>query len=82
MRQFNALVLLVFAVWLSGCTVPSSYSKSIAVKKDADGKILEIVETETVFQSSQRAYPIKFGYLKDDQPGEPSKEGVGVRTSK
>jgi hypothetical protein len=60
--------LLAIAVWLSGCVLPSSYSKSIAVKKDADGKVLEIVETETVFQSNQQGYPIRFEYVKDIQP--------------
>ena len=67
MRQFKEIVLLTFAVCLSGCVVPSSYSKSIAVKKDADGKVLEIVETETVFQSGQQGYPIKFEYIKNVQ---------------
>lgn len=75
MRQLNALVLFAFVVCLSGCVVPSNYSKSIVVKKDASGKVLEIVETETVLQHGQ-GYPIKFEYLKDVQRPGYSREAV------
>jgi hypothetical protein len=34
MRQFKVLILLTFAASLSGCTVPTTYSKSFTVKKE------------------------------------------------
>ena len=68
MRQFKALVLLAFAASLSGCTVPTTYSKSVTVKKDATGNVLEIAETETVIQPGGQGYLLRFEHLKGIQP--------------
>lgn len=68
MRQLKALVLLAFVVSLSGCTVPTTYSKSIVVRKDATGKVIEIVETEAVVQPGGYGYPVQFEHLKDIKP--------------
>lgn len=68
MRQLTAIALLLFAASLSGCTVPTTYSKSISVKKDATGKVLEIVETETVVQPGGHGYPVQFEHFKGIKP--------------
>ena len=75
MRQFKALVLLAFAASLAGCTVPTTYSKSVSVKKDPTGNVLEVVETETVVQTGGHGYPIRFEYLKDIQPAQSNQSG-------
>jgi len=71
MKQLNTLILIAFAVGLAGC-VQSHYSKSISVKKDSNGQVLEIVETETVVQPGT-GWPIKLEHLKGIQSTEPSK---------
>ena len=68
MRLLGALVLLAVFASLSGCTVPSTYSKSITVKKDASGQVIGIEETETVVQGQFQGYPLKFEHLKGIQP--------------
>ena len=68
MRLFGALVLLALSASFSGCTVPTTYSKSITVKKDASGKVLETEETETVVQPGGQGYPIRFEHLQGIQP--------------
>ena len=68
MKYYPTLVLLCFLIVLGGCTVPTTYSKSVSVKKDASGKVLEVVETETVVQPGGQGYPLKFELLKDVQP--------------
>ncbi|WP_367863865.1 hypothetical protein [Pseudomonas guariconensis] len=52
---------------LSGCVVQSSYSKTVAVTKDADGKIVQTIETETVVQPAQ-GYPMRLQLIKGIQP--------------
>jgi hypothetical protein len=53
-----------------GC-VNTQYQKSVSVTKDADGKIIQITETESVIQPNQQGWPMKFEYLKEVQPGGP-----------
>ena len=60
--------MLVVAVSLFGCTVPTTYSKSITVKKDATGNVLEIVETEAIVQHGGQGNPVQFEHLKGIQP--------------
>jgi hypothetical protein len=60
----------LFTVMLSTGCVTTSYSKSISVTKDADGKILQTVETEGVVQPDQKGWPLKLNYLKGIKPGE------------
>jgi hypothetical protein len=65
MKIFSALMLV--AIVCSGC-VATSYQKSIAVTKDANGKIISTTETETVVQppnTGSQSLPIKFQYMKD-----------------
>jgi hypothetical protein len=51
---------------MSGCVVQSTYSKTIAVTKDAEGKVLQTVETETVVQPAQ-GYPMRLQLIKGIQ---------------
>ncbi|ALU62305.1 MULTISPECIES: hypothetical protein [Pseudomonas syringae group] len=48
----NLALLLLAVISISGC-VQTAYSKSIAVTKDASGRIVQTVETETVTQPGQ-----------------------------
>ena len=75
MRLFGALVLLASACALSGCAVPTTYSKSISVTKDATGKVVETVETETIVQPGQ-GYPVRFEHLQAVQPSASSQEAI------
>ncbi|KPZ12762.1 Uncharacterized protein ALO40_02055 [Pseudomonas syringae pv. viburni] len=44
--------MLLAVTSISGC-VQTAYSKSIAVTKDASGRVVQTVETETVTQPGQ-----------------------------
>ncbi|MDU8428723.1 hypothetical protein RYA99_05920 [Pseudomonas syringae pv. actinidifoliorum] len=48
----NFTLLLMAVISISGC-VQTAYSKSIAVTKDASGRVVQTVETETVTQPGQ-----------------------------
>ncbi|KPW27667.1 hypothetical protein ALO95_03157 [Pseudomonas syringae pv. antirrhini] len=48
----NFTLLLLAVISVSGC-VQTAYSKSIAVTKDASGRVVQTVETETVTQPGQ-----------------------------
>ncbi|MBS7421808.1 hypothetical protein KHW15_22365 [Pseudomonas syringae] len=48
----NFALLLLSVISISGC-VQTAYSKSIAVTKDASGRVVQTVETETVTQPGQ-----------------------------
>ncbi|WDY60590.1 hypothetical protein [Pseudomonas sp. PSKL.D1] len=52
---------------LSGCVVQSTYSKSVAVTRDAEGRVVQTVETETVVQPGQ-GYPMRLEKIKGVQP--------------
>ncbi|WP_213880695.1 hypothetical protein [Pseudomonas sp. dw_358] len=56
---------LLAVACLSGC-VQTAYSKSVAVTKDANGHIVQTVETETVTQPGQ-GYPIRLEQIKGVQ---------------
>ena len=60
-RIFVVLMCLVF----SGC-VTTLVTKEVKVKKDANGKIVETVETERVTQQGS-ARGMQFDYLKNKQ---------------
>lgn len=77
MSKLRVLVLLACVVSLIGCTVPTTYSKSISVKKDADGKVLETVETETVVQAGGVGYPVRFEHIRGIQPEPWEQSGSG-----
>jgi hypothetical protein len=52
---------------LSGCVVQSTYSKTIAVTKDAEGRVIQTVESETVVQPAS-GYPLRLEKIKGVQP--------------
>ncbi|MGB9092266.1 MAG: hypothetical protein WCC29_22085 [Pseudomonas farsensis] len=61
------LAIVAVTATLSGCVVQSSYSKTVAVTKDAQGKVIQTVETETVVQGAQ-GYPMRLQLIKGIQP--------------
>ncbi|MCL7421610.1 MAG: hypothetical protein M8364_11975 [Methylobacter sp.] len=61
------LSLLAASLLISGC-VATQYEKSIAVTKDANGKIISTTLTERVVQPNQNGWPVKFEYLNGIQP--------------
>ncbi|MGE8059232.1 hypothetical protein [Pseudomonas sp. NPDC089547] len=63
----SRLALITASVTLTGCVVQSTYSRTIAVTKDAEGKVLQTVETETVVQPAQ-GYPMRLQLIKGIQP--------------
>jgi hypothetical protein len=68
--KYATIVGTIFvALTATGC-VTTSYTKTISVTKDADGKILQTVETEGVVQPNQQGWPLKFKYLKGVMTGE------------
>lgn len=58
------------ALLTSGC-VSTTYTKTVHVTKDAEGKIIQTVESESVVQPNQSGWPMKFEYLKGVQVGGP-----------
>ncbi|WP_230387669.1 hypothetical protein [Pseudomonas guariconensis] len=67
MKHLILMSIIAASTALSGCVVQSSYSKTVAVTKDADGKIVQTVETETVVQPAQ-GYPMRLQLIKGIQP--------------
>lgn len=67
MKPMLFLAVVATSAVLSGCVVQSSYSKTIAVTKDAEGKVVQTVETETVIQPGQ-GYPMRLQLIKGIQP--------------
>ncbi|WP_414537680.1 hypothetical protein [Pseudomonas sp. CAM1A] len=67
MKHVLFLTLIAASATLSGCVVQSSYSKTISVTKDAQGKVVQTVETETVVQPGQ-GYPMRLQLIKGIQP--------------
>jgi len=59
--------LLLVAAFVSGC-IATTYTKSITVRKDESGRVIETIETETIVQPNQAGYPIKLEHLKDVKP--------------
>ena len=64
--KLNAAFLLLAITALSGC-VQTAYCKSISVTKDAEGRIVQTVETETITQPGQ-GYQMKLEKIKGIQP--------------
>ncbi len=62
----QAVLLFVAPLFLAGC-VNTSYQKSVAVTKDANGNTVSRTETESVVQPNQTGWPVKFEYLMDVQ---------------
>lgn len=51
---------------LMGC-VSTTYSKSITVRRDETGKVIETMTTESIVQPNQTGHAVKFENLKDVQ---------------
>lgn len=64
--KLSVVMLLLNIAAISGC-VQTAYSKSISVTKDADGRIVQTVETETVTQPGQ-GYQMHLEKIKGIQP--------------
>lgn len=66
MKKIYFIAIISAVLFINGC-VQTMYNKSIAITKDADGNILQIVETESVTQPGQ-GWPLKLKTIKDVQP--------------
>ncbi len=62
----NLILIISLVISISGC-VQTVYTKSVTVKKDVKGQIVERLETETVSQPGT-GWGIKFEHLKGVQP--------------
>ncbi|WP_342030341.1 hypothetical protein [Pseudomonas sp. CFBP 13719] len=62
----SAAIVLLATTALAGC-VQTAYTKSVSVTKNADGRIVQTVETETVTQPGQ-GYQMKLEKIKGVQP--------------
>lgn len=67
MNRLHFLSLVGAALLMNGCVVQSTYSKTIAVTKDANGKIIQTVESETVIQPAN-GYPMRLEKIRGKQP--------------
>ena len=66
MNAIVKFVLVVSLIMSASACVPSHYTKSVIVKRDPQGKIIEILETETVNQNGQGC-ALTFQYLQGIQ---------------
>jgi len=66
MKYLQFLMLGVAVTFMTGCVVQSSYSKTVAVTKDAQGRVVQTVESETVVQGAQ-GYPMRLELVKGIQ---------------
>lgn len=64
----KTIIALAALIVCSGCVVQTTYTKTVSVKKNSEGKIIETVETEGIVQPCQNGYPVKFQYLDGIQP--------------
>ena len=67
MNRLHFLSLVGAALLMNGCVVQSTYSKTIAVTKDANGKIIQTVESETVILPAN-GYPMRLEKIRGIQP--------------
>jgi len=65
----KSLLVLGLLLVLLGACVTTQFEKSVTVRKDADGNVVETVETESVIQPNQWGTLVKFKYLKGVQSG-------------
>lgn len=69
MKLLLGVGIAVAAMVCSGC-VSTTYTKSVAITKDANGKVIQVVEYEGVTQPNQQGWPIQLENLKGIRPGE------------
>ena len=67
MKNNKALTIIFLMLTMNGCVVQSTYSKTVAVTKDADGRVIQTVESETVVQPAS-GYPLRLEKIKGVQP--------------
>jgi len=67
MKNNKALTIIFLMLTMNGCVVQSTYSKTIAVTKDAEGRVIQTVESETVVQPAN-GYPLRLEKIKGVQP--------------
>lgn len=69
MKLFLGVGAAVAAIVCSGC-VSTTYTKSVAITKDANGKVIQVVEYEGVTQPNQHGWPVQLEHLKGVRPGD------------
>lgn len=57
------LALATGCLFFSGCTAVT-YTKSVSVKKDASGKVIESTDFESITEPHSESGKINFEYLK------------------
>ena len=57
------LCLLAIALICGGC-VSTTYYKTVEVRKDPSGNIIETKITESIMQPNQSGHPVTFEYLQ------------------
>lgn len=67
MKHSKTLTIITLMLTMTGCVVQSTYSKTIAVTKDAEGRVIQTVESETVVQPAN-GYPLRLEKIKGVQP--------------
>jgi hypothetical protein len=67
MKNNKVLTMIFLMLTMNGCVVQSTYSKTIAVTKDAEGRVIQTVESETVVQPAN-GYPLRLEKIKGVQP--------------
>jgi hypothetical protein len=67
MKNNKVLTMIFLMLTMNGCVVQSTYSKTVAVTKDADGRVIQTVESETVVQPAN-GYPLRLEKIKGVQP--------------
>lgn len=59
----------IAAIVCSGC-VSTTYTKSVAITKDANGKVIQVVEYEGVTQPNQQGWPLQLEHIKGIHPNQ------------
>jgi PBP1b-binding outer membrane lipoprotein LpoB len=67
MKNNKVLTIIFLMLTMNGCVVQSTYSKTVAVTKDAEGRVIQTVESETVVQPAN-GYPLRLEKIKGVQP--------------
>ena len=63
----RAILLVTAGAVLAGC-VSTTYTKTVVVRTDAAGRVLERTVTESIIQPNQSGYPVKMEYIKEVHP--------------
>lgn len=66
MKKAVISATILSSIFMTGC-IGTQFQKSVSVTKDADGRIIQTVETETVIQGGS-SYPMKLKHLNKQNP--------------